>query len=791
MNFAEGDVQNANLRKVHVEVAGPPLAEQLRLNCHAWLTIQKLKETIREKTGITEDDQYIYSSNGLLDDQVFLNELVSKNKDAKSASEAPALQLTLEAVSVSERIKKLTLGHSQQIDSLVKSVARALEKNILPVKKSVGVSGLYQLKNPCRSVVALFKPIDEEPVAELETVSAPDSKQTSPNVPESDSNRLSWVKASNPQLSRVLWRGKVVAPNIGRPSVRKGLYSGELAEREVAAFMLDSKGIHGVPPTCMVEIDGACFPSANSGAKLASKRGSCQKFMANNGVVSNISFNKFSTKEVQKIAILDMRILNCDRNEGNILFRRSPDTEQIELIPIDHGLSLPDTLELYDSDLIWITWPQAFVQIEPELLDYIKTLDPKSNFYELKNNLNMRSRCLRNFRIAETFLKKCAEAGLTLGRIAKLMYRSNETARSDLEKFVEQTEFIYKNICGTIGKDFYIGGDVNTNSNRLLPKLWKVQVNRSRLSSYGSPLELSPAMSVNTDPHARENAKYPVALRLSKGNWTEPFIKEISASIRSLHKKFTLEYDDTLVASPNNKKFIAPFNKNIVVSPVNEENPNCPAMHASFKSKRDLSKDSTDSNCEGTFNFGLIKPIEICFKPTSEPLNLLNAKHLDASKPKEEDLSKATKPSSPKTQGSPSYFSNKRESLTSKKSCKENISSPPNEAVTMSNTKPRAPKNIDELVFDRGTDLVEGSNASECHRQLALHRSLSIQKQSREYSPPRKGYNEEGSTPQSNSDSDSDELFFYFFESYVDQFLMRLKNKKQRRYTQDSHELII
>jgi len=384
MNFAEGDVQNANLRKVHVEVAGATLAEQLRLNCHAWLTIQKLKEFIKDKTGITEDDQYIYSSNGLLDDQVFLNELVSKIKDAKSASEAPALQLTLETASESERIRKLTFGQSPQIDSLVKSVSRALDKNILPVKKSIGVSGLYQLKNACRSVVALFKPIDEEPVSEVETVSPSDSKQIIQNVPESDSNKLSGMKVPNVQWGRMMRRGRNFAPNIGRPSVRKGLYSGELAEREVAAFMLDSKGIHGVPPTCMVEIDGSCFPSANSGSKPASKHGSCQKFMANNGVVSNISFNKFSTKEVQKIAILDLRILNCDRNEGNILFRRNPENDQIELIPIDHGLSLPDTLELYDSDLIWITWPQAFLQIEPELMDYIMTLIPNPIFMNLK-----------------------------------------------------------------------------------------------------------------------------------------------------------------------------------------------------------------------------------------------------------------------------------------------------------------------------------------------------------------------------------------------------------------------
>jgi hypothetical protein len=790
MNFAEGDVQNANLRKVHVEVAGATLAEQLRLNCHAWLTIQKLKEFIRDKTGIIEDDQYIYSSNGLLDDQVFLNELVSKNRDAKSASEAPALHLTLATIHESERIRKLTFDSSQQIDSLIKSISKALDKNILPVKKSIGVSGLYQVKNACRSVIALFKPIDEEPVSELEADVNSEFKQNAQNVPESDSHRSHAMKVTNFQWGRIRKGGKNFAPNLGRPTVRKGLYSGELAEREVAAFMLDSKGIHGVPPTCMVEIDGSCFPSTNSESKPMTKRGSCQKFMANNGVVSNISFNKFSTREVQKIAILDLRILNCDRNEGNILFRRNPENDQIELIPIDHGLSLPDTLELYDSDLIWITWPQAFFPIEPELLDYIKTLDPKSNFYELKNNLNMRSRCLRNFRIAETFLKKCAEAGLTLGRIAKLMYRSNENARSDLEKFVEQTEFIYKNICGTIGKDFYIGGDVNINSNRLLPKLWKIDINRSRLSSYGSPLELSPAISEDINSQIKEHSKFTVAMRLNKANFSEPFLKEISASVRSHHKKFTLENDDTIIASPDNKKFIVPFNKNLSGSSPADDKPNCPIKKTSSDSKDDFSKDSTNSNCEDVFAFNLIKPIEICHKTISES-KPLDVRHLEASKSRPEDLTKPIKTSSTYTQNSPSYFSNKKDSLTSKKSCEENLSSPPNEPMAMSSKKSRTPKNIDELVFDRGNDFIEGSNASECHRQLALQRSLSIQKQFRDHSLPRKGYNEEGGVPQSTFDSNSDELFFYFFESYVDQFLMRLKSKKQRRYTQDSHELII
>ena len=68
----------------------------------------------------------------------------------------------------------------------------------------------------------------------------------------------------------------------------------------------------------------------------------------------------FSKEEVHKIAILDLRILNLDRNECNILVRTkiNPKTKKKvkTLIPIDHGFSLPDTLAVCSFDLAWLSW---------------------------------------------------------------------------------------------------------------------------------------------------------------------------------------------------------------------------------------------------------------------------------------------------------------------------------------------------------------------------------------------------------------------------------------------------
>ena len=49
------------------------------------------------------------------------------------------------------------------------------------------------------------------------------------------------------------------------------------------------------------------------------KIGSLQGFVENEGPIENFSSDLFSEDEIHKIAILDLRMLNLDRNECNIL----------------------------------------------------------------------------------------------------------------------------------------------------------------------------------------------------------------------------------------------------------------------------------------------------------------------------------------------------------------------------------------------------------------------------------------------------------------------------------------
>jgi hypothetical protein len=93
---------------------------------------------------------------------------------------------------------------------------------------------------------------------------------------------------------------------------------------------------------------------------LEFKYGSLQQFVSSIGDLEDYSPDLFSVDEVHKIAILDLRILNLDRNTANILvqevFDKKKNKKKKVLIPIDHGLSLPDNLEVCSFDLAWLSW---------------------------------------------------------------------------------------------------------------------------------------------------------------------------------------------------------------------------------------------------------------------------------------------------------------------------------------------------------------------------------------------------------------------------------------------------
>ena len=73
--------------------------------------------------------------------------------------------------------------------------------------------------------------------------------------------------------------------------------------------------------------------------------------------MDDLSPSKISVDEVHKIAILDIRLMNADRNSANLLCRRRRDNT-IELVPIDHGFCLRSVADTSWMDWCWLDWPQ-------------------------------------------------------------------------------------------------------------------------------------------------------------------------------------------------------------------------------------------------------------------------------------------------------------------------------------------------------------------------------------------------------------------------------------------------
>ena len=138
--------------------------------------------------------------------------------------------------------------------------------------------------------------------------------------------------------------------------------------------------------------------------------------------------------------MLDLRLLNLDRNACNILVQKSD--AGLSLVPIDHGLTLPDSLAVQSFDLAWLDFPQAEEPFSARALDYIQRLDVEEDIRLIERNFKVRPECLRNIKITTLLLKEAAAMGLNLAQIGQILCRpdDDEKIASLLENIVSKAE---------------------------------------------------------------------------------------------------------------------------------------------------------------------------------------------------------------------------------------------------------------------------------------------------------------------------------------------------------------
>ncbi|KAK3245615.1 hypothetical protein CYMTET_44827 [Cymbomonas tetramitiformis] len=232
-------------------------------------------------------------------------------------------------------------------------------------------------------------------------------------------------------------------PSATGEGLRKGTRVGEGAFREVAAYILDHDNFSGVPPTTFATLSGSADINDSStntdydcdGSEPSTpKQGSLQEFVRSISDCEEMGPSKYSVDEVHKITILDMRLGNTDRNGANILVSEMPgDVEQYKLIPIDHGYTLPHSLQ--DLSFEWEYWPQARMPYSEQSLEYISNLDADADLLMLAaHNIRLPADCQRVFRVCTLVLKKGAALGLVPASISECMTRKIWNQMSDLEK---------------------------------------------------------------------------------------------------------------------------------------------------------------------------------------------------------------------------------------------------------------------------------------------------------------------------------------------------------------------
>ncbi|CAI0463621.1 unnamed protein product [Linum tenue] len=307
------------------------------------------------------------------------------------------------------------LGHSESFSKmkhLVKDSVKAIKNGVDPLPVHGGLGGAYYFRNIRGESVAIVKPTDEEPFA--------------PNNPKG-----------------------FVGKALGQPGLKRSVRVGETGIREVAAYLLDHDHFACVPPTALVKITHSVFnvndgvnggvKAHNSKKQVTSKIASFQKFIQHDFDASDHGTSSFPVSAVHRIGILDIRIFNTDRHGGNLLVKKFDDAVgrfgQVELIPIDHGLCLPETLE--DPYFEWIHWPQSSIPFSEDEIEYIAKLDPVEDCVMLKRELPMiREACLRVLHLCTIFLKEAVNFGLCLAEIGEMMsreFRAGEEEPSELE----------------------------------------------------------------------------------------------------------------------------------------------------------------------------------------------------------------------------------------------------------------------------------------------------------------------------------------------------------------------
>jgi len=445
--------------KVFIKDVHDPHGRKRALVVRPWASIKDVKDQLTKHLHIPASSQGIYFGPLLSSAKELPNHRTLQ--DAGIYRNGETLLLEIKDASLLQKGHSISSLRSQANDicvlssvvdlcpkslqRLVQQSRRGLTLGFKPALAPDGSGGSYFLSDARRQRVGVFKPADEEPFAE-----------------------------NNPRgyVAHGALPSSLVSEDADTEWLRQGVRPGELCLREVAAYLLDHDNFSGVPLTTLAEarhpgfhtaganwtvgkggadvgVHSLCSPLAHpatplashadtgaSSQELAKKVGSFQEFVHAECTMDDISPSKISVDEVHKIAILDIRLMNADRNVANILCRRIPEEpDQFQLVPIDHGYSLRSKCDVAWFDWCWLDWPQTKQPLSKASREYVLGLDVEADVRLLKERFNMQNDVLDYFRSSCLILKAGVQAGVTLHEICSEIMCRNDPSGEIPSKF--------------------------------------------------------------------------------------------------------------------------------------------------------------------------------------------------------------------------------------------------------------------------------------------------------------------------------------------------------------------
>ncbi|GMF42112.1 unnamed protein product [Phytophthora fragariaefolia] len=302
---------------------------------------------------------------------------------------------------------------------LANQVHTGLQARVAPVPIEDCTGGVYYLRSKNRRLTAVFKPADEEAYA-----------------------------ANNPKQFQK-------PEQLGIFGMRQGIAAGDAAVREVAAYLLDHKRFANVPTTMLASVFHPEFHYQASD-RLHRKVGALQAYIPHRDTAEDVGPALFSTRDVQAIAILDIRLANQDRHGGNILVVEPAATvvqtgsvlmtktqlgKKVSLVPIDHGACLPRVSALSETSFMWVLWPQAKQPFSSTALEYIAALDAHHDLQLLEDNLpadfQLEREAALTLLVCTMLLKVCAlDLCMTAYDIGMIMCRQGTVTQQEMNPSV-------------------------------------------------------------------------------------------------------------------------------------------------------------------------------------------------------------------------------------------------------------------------------------------------------------------------------------------------------------------